>query len=139
MHVTTKEVDQSGTHILTSVVEGDGPNPICSADAKLEAKVISLSRTDSGGIQVQTAVTISEPAPAVAVVAAVPLTADQQATAYLVSKGQSETDAAANVAKFGADRILTAKADDEAAAAQALDAELKSLLSSTPAPKETVN
>lgn len=61
MHVTTKEVDDQGVHILTSTVEADGAFELASAQAKLDAKVIAVRRTDSGGVVVQTALTITEP------------------------------------------------------------------------------
>src|SRR5579872_1833330 len=51
MHVTEKVVDENGVHILTSQIEADGPFAICSKDAKLEAKVIALQRTESGGVK----------------------------------------------------------------------------------------
>jgi hypothetical protein len=124
MHVTTKEVDQNGTHILTSVVEGDGPNPICSENAKLTAKVISISRSSSGGVQVQTSLTIEEPA------VSTPVAADPNADvlAYLKSKGQSPAEAQANLAKFGAERIRGLKAKEDLEAQAKLDEELAATL-----------
>jgi len=120
MHVTTKEVDQNGTHILTSVVEGDGPNPIASANAKLNAKVISLQRTESGGVQVQTALTIDEPTSAPVVT----LAPADEAVAYLVAKGIAEAEAKEDVATFGVDRVLAARAKDAAEAQAKLDEQL---------------
>jgi hypothetical protein len=122
MHVTTKEVDQDGTHILTSVVESDGPNALCTEQAKLTAKIISLQRTPSGGVQIQAALTIDEP---VQVVAEAPApvkapTLEEQAAAYFESKGYSAEDAQAQVEKFGAVRVLAQRdkeLDDQLAAA----------------------
>src|SRR5690349_349663 len=109
MHITTKEVDDQGVHILTSIVEADGPLALCSADATLDAKVISVQRTDAGGVKVQTSLTITEPAPAVAPTPepVVPEpTPEERASAYLEGKGLSADDAKAAVAKFGAGAVL---------------------------------
>jgi hypothetical protein len=127
MHVTTKEVDQNGVHILTSVIEGDGALAIASEEANLTASVVSVKRTASGGVQVQTSVTISEPAPASA---PTPLTAQDEAVAYFVSKGFTKESAEKQVARFGVYRIFAQRKADNAAASQKLDEELSELLSS---------
>lgn len=136
MHVSTKDVigdkDSAkelgvpvGTHILTNTVEGDGPVALASDKAELTAKVIGIQRTASGGVVVQTALFIKEPVAQ----APVSVTPNDQAAAYLVSKGKSENEAKAMVAKFGAVRILSAKSEDEAKEVEKLDAELKEALS----------
>ena len=62
MHVTTKDTSKDGaTHILSSVIEADGPFELCPADAVLTGEVLSVKRTASGGIEVQTAISRSEP------------------------------------------------------------------------------
>ncbi len=125
MHVTEKIVDDQGAHILTSTLEADGPFQLASADAKLDAKVIAVRRTDSGGVVVQTVVTITEPK------AATPQAPEpekpapslaEQAEEYLKSTGLSEAEAAAAVERFGAAKILAKK---NAALDQELDALLK--------------
>jgi len=126
MHVSTKEVDDQGVHILSSTVEADGPFELASDKAKLDAKVIAVRRTDSGGVFVQTALTITEPEP---VVQKAPEpekpapTAAELATDYLKSTGLSDSEAAAAVERFGAQKILQKKQ-------AALDAELEALLES---------
>ena len=138
MHVTTKEIVadkesrakypdlNDGTHILTSVVEADGPVALCSADAKLEARVISIQRTDSGGVKVQVALNITEPAPTVAPVALAP---KDQASAYLAGKGMNTAEIAKAIETFGVDRILAREAAEKDQAAKALDEQLNKLLS----------
>src|SRR5437868_6267726 len=106
MPVTTKEVDKNGVYIPTLVIRNESPNPICSAQAKLSARVISVQRTASGGIQVQTAVAVSEPTPVVEA----KLTPTDAAIAYLVSKHFTPAEAKADVEKFGVERVLAAKA-----------------------------
>lgn len=110
MHVTEKIVDENGVHILTSQIEADGPFAICSKDAKLEAKVIGLQRTESGGVKLQVALTVEEPKPEAAPVAepAAPLpTVDEEALAYLVNdKGLKKEEAQAAVDRFGAAKII---------------------------------
>ena len=123
MHVTTKEVDDQGVHILTSVIEADGPIALCSADAKISAKVISVQRTSSGGIQVQAAVEIQEPAPKPAP------TRDDEAIAFLASKGIKGDEARQMIAKFGRERILAQKKEQEAQSQKQLDQELQKALS----------
>ncbi|HEX3156794.1 MAG TPA: hypothetical protein VHV32_19350 [Candidatus Angelobacter sp.] len=125
MHVTTKDVDEKGTHILTSVLEGDGPIALASEKAKLSATVISVQRTDSGGVKVQTALTISEPAPEVA---PEPLKPEDEAVAYLVSKGFAADAAVVHVGKFGATRVLAQRDAEKVAADKQLDDELSALL-----------
>jgi hypothetical protein len=139
LHTTTKDVigtaDEAkamnvpvGTHILTSVIEGDGPVAMCSDKATLSAKVISTSRTDSGGIQVQVAVSVSEPT-AVAAPAPPPPppTPLDNAIAYFTSKGFTAESAKAQVAQFGIDRVL-------AMASKELDEKLASLVAEAPKP-----
>ncbi len=118
MHTTTKDVvgnaDDAkamnvpvGTHILTSVIEGDGAVALASEKATLSGKVLSVQRTDSGGIQVQTAVFISEPAPAAAPAPPPPEpSAEEKAIAYFTSKGFPAKTAEAQVAQFGVGRVL---------------------------------
>lgn len=109
MHTTTKDTDRDGVHILTSTIEADGPGELVSAKGEVKAEVISVQRTDSGGIQVQTAVKISEPVPEVVPVPEPPApepTPEEQANAYLTGKGLSAEDAAAAVAKYGVRAVL---------------------------------
>jgi len=121
MHTTTKDVIGTdtdakamnvpvGTHILTSVIEGDGPVAMCTDKASLSAKVLHVTRTDSGGIEVQTAVFVSEPAPATA---PTPVIAEDpkflEAVAYFVGKGLSDTEARKSVNEYGVARVLAAK------------------------------
>ena len=120
LHLTTKEVvateDQSkklklpvGTHIVTTVLEADGPNPLASKDAKFDAEVISVQRTDSGGVQIQVAVAFEEPAPAVAEApapAAPEPTLSDAAVAYFVDKGFTKEDAEKQVSRFGVGRVI---------------------------------
>lgn len=125
MHVTTKEVDDQGVHILTSTVEADGAFELASAQAKLDAKVIAVRRTDSGGVVVQTALTITEPkaeTPAAPEPAKPEPTVAEQAEEYLKSTGLSDAEAKAAVERFGAAKILQKK---NAALDQELDALLK--------------
>ena len=124
MHVTTKEVDDQGVHILSSTVEADGPFELASDKAKLDAKVIAIRRTDSGGVFVQTALTIDEPKPETPKAPEPPApvkTAAEEATEYLVSTGLSKTEAEGAVERFGAEKILAKKT-------AALDSELDALL-----------
>jgi hypothetical protein len=133
MHVTTKDTVGTdadakalnvpiGTHILTSVIEGDGATELASVKAKLSAKVLSVQRTDSGGIQVQTAALVSEPTPAPAptpVPVVVPPTPQEQAESYFVEKGMTPESAKAQVARFGTTRVLAMRdkeLDDQLAA-----------------------
>jgi hypothetical protein len=124
MHVTDKIVDKDGVHILSSTLEADGAFQLASAEAKLDAKVIALRRTESGGVFLQTGVTITEPAPKVAAVAepAKPEpTAEEQSVAYLKETGLSDAEAKGAVERFGAAKILKKKQ-------AALDAELDALV-----------
>lgn len=124
MHVTDKIVDDKGVHILSSTLEADGPFVLASPKAKLDATVIALRRTDSGGIFLQTALTITEPAPEVAAPAPEPEklpTPEELATDYLKSTGLSDSEAKAAVERFGAAKILQKKN-------AALDSELEALL-----------
>lgn len=133
MHVTTRETDDSGVHILTSVIESDSATALVSEQAELSAKIISIQRTASGGIQVQVAVSVKEPAPAIA------LSPADQALAYFVDKGFTASDAAAQVARFGVDRILSQKANEEAVKQQDLDKELAAVLAGGDKPAPAVN
>ena len=121
MHTTTKDVigtaDDAkamnvpvGTHILTSTIEGDGPVAMCSDKASLSAKVLHVTRTGSGGIEVQTAVSVSEPTPA-PVMASAPAEDPKflAAVDYFIGKGLTDADARKNVNQFGVDRVLAAK------------------------------
>lgn len=123
MHVTEKIVDENGVHILTSVIEADGPFAICSKDAKLEAKVISLQRTESGGVKLQVALSVEEPKPEPAPVAepATPLpTAEEEAAEYLAEKGLSAEEAKSAVERFGASAVLAKRNQERAAELDAL-------------------
>lgn len=122
MHVTTKETDEGGAHVLTSIIEGDGAVALASDKAEIVASVLSASRTDSGGIQVKVAVTVKEPAPDA------PVDPKDQAIAYFVTKGFTEKDAATQVERFGADRVLAQKDKEEAEKQAAQDKELADLL-----------
>ena len=137
MHVATKDAVQTedqakelglslGAHILTSTIEADGATALASEKAELKAKVISISRTASGGIQVQTAVEVIEPA---AEVTPAPVSADDQAIAYLMSKEFPEAIAKEQVAKFGAGRVLAQRDKEAATKEQDLDKELEEVLS----------
>lgn len=124
MHVTEKIVDKNGVHLLSSTLEADGPFELASPKATLDAKVIALRRTDSGGIFMQTAVTITEPKPATPAPAPEPepvKTQEEQAVDYLVEKGKGKDEAIAAVKRFGVQKIL-AKRNEE------LDEELDELL-----------
>lgn len=124
MHVTDKVVDEQGVHILSSTIEADGPLQLASPKASLDAKVIAVRRTDSGGVFVQTALTITEPTPE-PVKAPEPEkpapTPEELAAEYLVSTGLSTTEAKAAVERYGAAKILQKKT-------AALDAELDALV-----------
>jgi len=124
MHVTEKIVDDKGVHILSSTLEADGPFEIASPKAALEAKVIALRRTDSGGVFLQTAVSITEPAaePVVVPEPEKPApTPEELAVEYLKATGLSASEADGAVERFGAAKILQQKN-------AALDAELNALL-----------
>jgi hypothetical protein len=112
MHVTTKEVDDQGVHVLSSTVEADGPFELVSPKGKLEAEIIALRRTDSGGVYIQTALKITEPTPEVPKapepVKAAP-TPEELAGEYLKSKGLSPKEAQAAIERFGAAKILAKK------------------------------
>ncbi len=122
MHVTSKEVDDNGKHILTSVLEADGPFALVSENGALSASVVSVVRTASGGIELKVAVAITEPLP-VAV-----LSADDQAIAYLASKGKTGEEAKSALKAYGAERILAQKSNDDAEKQSDLDKELAALL-----------
>lgn len=124
MHVTSKEVDDNGKHILTSVLEADGPFALVSEKGSISASVMSAVRTSSGGIEVKVSVSISEPA----VEAPKSLSEEDVALEYLASKGITGDEAKDDLAKFGASRILAQKSDDAAKAMAALDEQLKEKL-----------
>lgn len=124
MHVTSKEVDQDGKHILTSVLEADGPFALVSEKGSISASVVSAVRTSSGGVELKVSVSISEPV----VEAPKSLSEEDVALAYLASKGITGDEAKDDLAKFGASRILAQKSDDEAKAQAALDEQLKEKL-----------
>jgi hypothetical protein len=123
MHVTEKIVDDNGVHILSSTLEADGAFALASEKAKLDAKVIAVRRTDSGGVFVQTAVTIDEPVPEV-----VPVpepekpapTPEELAAEYLKEKGMSEGEATAAIERFGAAKVLQKKNAEREAELDAL-------------------
>lgn len=59
MHVSTKDSSKDGkTHLLTSVLEADGPFELVSTDEYLSGSVLGVTRTASGGIEVLTEVRI---------------------------------------------------------------------------------
>lgn len=61
MHVSTKDSSNDGaTHVLTSVIEADGPSELCSTKDKLSGEVLSVTRTPSGGIEVVTKVSLNK-------------------------------------------------------------------------------
>ena len=137
MHVTTKDVvgtdDDAkkynlpvGANILTTVLESDSALPLCSEKAILSAKVLSTSRTVSGGIQLQVAVLASEPAN---VPVSAPAPAEDpkflEAVEYFVGKGLSDSDARKKVNQFGVVRVLAAKSKE-------LDDELSALVAKEP-------
>jgi hypothetical protein len=123
MHVTTKEVVtddkkakelgvEKGVHILTSTIDADGPFEMATPKAQLEAKVIALRRTDSGGIFLQTALTITEPKPVPAPVVEPEKpapTPEELAAEYLQGIGLSEGEAKAAIERYGAATILRKK------------------------------
>lgn len=117
------------THIVSGTLEGHGATALVSAEGELDAKIIKLARTAGGGIEYQFAIFVEEPEPETPVA---PPTDDDVAVAYLVTKGQTETQAQASVAKYSAKRILAKKAEDEASQAKALDAELDEQLGLAP-------
>lgn len=125
MHVTTKETDENGVHILASQVEADGPFALCSEAAKLSAEVVSIERTASGGFTLKTAIKVTEPV----AVPVKPTTPDDQALEYLGSKGITGEEAKKDLEKFGASRILAAKSKAEADKNASLDEELAEKLS----------
>ena len=139
MHTTTRDIvadaeaaEKLGvpvaTNILTNTLEGDGPVALCSPAAQLSAKVISVARTESGGIVIQTALFISEPAN---IPVPVPAIAEDpkflEAVEYFVGKGLTDTDARKKVNEFGVVRVLAAK-DRE------LDTQLDTLVSKSEPP-----
>jgi hypothetical protein len=130
MHVTEKIVDDNGVHILSSTLEADGAFALASEKAKLDAKVIAVRRTDSGGVFVQTAVAIDEPVPE-AVSAPEPEkpapTPEELAAEYLKEKGKSDDEAKGMIERFGAAKILQKKTAER-------QAELDALLASPKAP-----
>ncbi len=124
MHVTEKIVDKDGIHILSSTVEADGPFVLASEKAVLDAEVIALRRTDSGGVFLQVALSVTEPKPEVVAVpepAKPAPTPEELATEYLKQTGLSDAEAAGAVERFGAAKILAKKN-------AALDAELDALV-----------
>lgn len=125
MHVTTKEIDDKGVHILTSVLEGDGALALASEKAELKASIVSVQRTESGGVKVQVALSINEPAP---VEAPAPSTPEDEAVSYLAGKGFDAAAALLQVSKFGASRILSQRDAEKLEADKKLDEELKALL-----------
>lgn len=135
MHNTTKEVvadekvakelgvDQ-GTHILSTTCEADGPFEMVSPKGKLHAEIIALRRTESGGVFLQTALSIEEPQPEVPKApepVEAPPTPEELAAAYLKEKGMKPGEAKAAIERYGAAKILQEKNAER-------DAELKALL-----------
>lgn len=124
MHVTSKEVDENGKHILTSVLEADGPLELVSAKGSVSASVASVVRTSSGGIEVKVVVAVTEPV----VEAPKSVSPDDLALEYLAGKGITGKEAEDALKVYGADRILARKSDDAAKAQAELDEELKAKL-----------
>jgi hypothetical protein len=61
MHVSTKDSSKDGlTHVLTSTLEADGAFELCSASQELSGEILSVKRTTSGGIELQTAIRIAD-------------------------------------------------------------------------------
>jgi hypothetical protein len=125
MHVTTKEIDENGVHILTSILEGDGAVELASDKASLSASVISAQRTESGGVKVQVALRIVEPAPEQK---EEPKSPEEQALAYLKGKGFNDGEAAEALKRFGLDRVLGARNEEADAKNKELDEEFKSII-----------
>lgn len=98
------------THIVSGVLEGHGATEIASAKAVLSSKTVKLARTESGGVEYQLAIFVSEPTP-VAVAAVKPAEDPSflEAVEYFVGKGLTDTDARKKVNEFGISRVLQAK------------------------------
>jgi len=110
------------THIVSGTLEGHGATEIASAKAQLSAKVVKLARTESGGVEYQLAIFVSEPTAAAAVPAkSVEDPSFLEAVEYFVGKGLSDTDSRKKVNEFGISRVLAAKNRE-------LDANLDALL-----------
>lgn len=118
MHVSSKEVDKGGTHIITDILEADGAVELASPDAKFVVKVLSVQRTDSGGVKLQVALNIQEPAPKE------PPKPEDAALSFLKEKGHSDKKAKEMLEKFGHDRIRARMAKAAAEKEAALDDEL---------------
>jgi len=97
------------THIVSGVIEGHGSTEFASSKAKLSAKVVMLERTASGGVSYQLAIFVSEPTQAEAGPVLVPPTPDELAAQYFIEKGMKPETAKAQVARFGAHRVLAMK------------------------------
>lgn len=117
MHVATKDSSKDGSaHLLTTVIEADGAFELCHIGDDLKGEILSVRRTDSGGIEVQVAVSITKP-----VAAPLQLVEDPgflEAVAYIIGKGYDEVTARKKVNVFSAARVLAAKdkeLNDEAA------------------------
>lgn len=113
LNLTEDQIDEhdldDGVHIVSTTMEADGPFEIAPADAKLQAKVIALRRTPSGGVFVQLAVGVHVPKPIPAKAPEPPKpepTAEEQALAYLGEKGLSKAEAEAAIERFGVSQIL---------------------------------
>lgn len=64
MHVSSKDSSKDGrSHVVSSVVEADGPFELVRADQSLLAKVVNVARTASGGLEVAVEVQIQDAAP----------------------------------------------------------------------------
>lgn len=101
------------THVVEGQVEAHGATEFASAAAKLSGRLLSVERTDSGGIKYQLALYAHEPVKKVEPVAT-SLTPQEEASQYLQeTKGLSERDASAAVAKFGHTRILAEREKDK--------------------------
>jgi len=104
------------THFIEGTLEADGSTSLASEKAKLSARVISLTRTASGGINYQLAIYADEPQ-TVAEEKAPEVSSDEKACiGYFTSKGYSEDEAKEHVKTFGVARVLAkikAELDDK--------------------------
>lgn len=144
MHTVTKDVVTDdkiakemsvpvGTHIVTITSEADGASELASDKATISAKIIkSPKRTDSGGFELQVAIFVSEPTPAVQEKApeVKESTPEEQAVSYFVEKGMKEDTAKVQVARFGVSRVLAMR-DKE------LDEQLAALVAKDETPSAT--
>jgi hypothetical protein len=117
------------THIISGVLEADGNDALCSAEAKISSKVLMTERTESGGIRYQIAIFASEPKRAAT---QPPVAPHIEAAQYLLDEGAAkDADHAADLVKtFGAARVLARKAKNKEEDDKALDRQLDEYLKS---------